>query len=266
MTASTGPTHRVTVERDGPVAVLEFADGPANHISTPLVDALADRLEELAGGDCRAVVLCSPGDHFCAGAKLAAGAVGGLSRTMSDDLYRAALRVFAQPLPLVAAVQGAAVGGGLGLALAADFRVVAPKTKLWANFARLGTHHGFGLTVSLPRLVGPQHTADLLLRARPVRGEEAVAIGLADRVVTGGTDTGADDVRASARELAAELAEGAPLAVRAMRATLRSGLLDELTAAVDRESRAQGELMSTADFREGVAAVSERRAPAFTGT
>ena len=117
------------------------------------------------------------------------------------ELYAAAARLFEARTPVVAAVQGAAVGGGLGLACAADFRVASPKARFCANFARLGLHHGFALTVTLPAIVGEQRALDLLCTGRRVGGEEAARIGLADRLA-------AEGLRAAAQELAAEIAVG----------------------------------------------------------
>jgi enoyl-CoA hydratase/carnithine racemase len=174
-------------------------------------------------------------------------------------LYREALRLFAAATPVVAAVQGAAVGGGLGLALSADFRVASPGSRFSANFARLGFHHGFGLSVTLPALAGQQTALDLLLTGRRVPGEEALALGLCDRLAED------DEVRPAAQALAAELARSAPLAVRSIRATLRAGLIERVQAALEREASEQDRLRDTADFREGVAASLERRTPRFEG-
>jgi enoyl-CoA hydratase/carnithine racemase len=160
---------------------------------------------------------------------------------------------------VVAAVQGAAVGGGLGLALSADFRVAAESTRFQANFARLGIHHGFGLTVSLPAVIGPQRASEMLLTGAPVNGAEALGISLCDRLAP------AEELRAHAHVLAAEIAAGAPLAVRAMRATLRGDLAERVRRATAREADEQVMLFATADFQEGVRAGSERRAPEFTG-
>ena len=107
---------------------------------------------------------------------------GGVGYT-TEDLYAAAVRTFRTHTPVVAAVHGAAAGGGLGLALTADFRMAAPEARFSANLVRLGFHQGFGLSVTLPRLVGPQVGADLLYTGRRVPGEEAVSLGLADGLV-----------------------------------------------------------------------------------
>ena len=242
---------------DAHVATVEIHRPPANYFDAALIRELADAYEALdAGVGCRAIVLCSEGKHFCAGANF-----GSASSPAEEprSLYREALRLFASATPVVAAVQGAAVGGGLGLALSADFRVASPGSRFSANFSRLGFHHGFGLSVTLPALAGQQTALDLLLTGRRVHGEEALALGLCDRLVED------DEVRSAAHALAAELALSAPLAVRSIRATLRAGLLERVEAALEREASEQDRLRDTDDFREGVSASLERRAPRFEG-
>ena len=205
----------VTVSNDGDqVATLLICRGPNNFFDTQLIDDIANALEMLdADPACRAVVLASEGKHFCAGASLGeSDTSGGTGRHLYDE----ALRVFAAGLPIVAAIQGAAIGGGLGLALAADFRVGASEARFSANFAKLGFHHGFGTTVTLPAVVGPQRAAEMLLTGARIDGEEGYRIGLLDRLVP------LADVRDEAHRLAAEIASCAPLAIKSIRATLRS--------------------------------------------
>jgi len=201
-------------------------------------------------------VLCSEGRHFCAGADLTSGT----ERTVGE-LYGQALRLFEAELPVVAAVTGAAIGGGLGLALSADFRVASAESRFAANFSRLGFHHGFGLTVTLPDAVGQQAASSLLYTGRRIGGAEALAIGLCDRLA----DT-TDDVLAEARAMAVELASAAPLSVRAIRATLRRGLPERVREATEIEQGEQDRLRRTEDFAEGVAASSQRREPQFKGS
>ena len=169
------------------------------------------------------------------------------------------MRLFAAELPVVAAVQGGAIGGGLGLALVGDFRVACPEARFAANFARLGFHHGFGLSVTLPALVGQQRAMDMLYTGRRVGGDEASTMGLCDRLVP------LSQLRDAAHELAADIAASAPLAVRSIRATLRGDLAARVKVAVDREEAEQGRLRKTADFAEGVRATAERRTPDFQG-
>jgi enoyl-CoA hydratase/carnithine racemase len=246
---------------DDLVGTAEIARPPDNFFDVDLIASLADAYAWLDGqAGARAVVLCSEGKHFCAGADFAGRS--GQARPGAGgarNLYVEAVRLFAARLPVVAAVQGAAVGGGLGLACSADFRVASPQARFLANFARLGLHHGFGLTVTLPPVVGQQRALELLFTGRRVGGEEAARIGLADRLAD------PDGLRAAAHQLAGQIAAGGPLAVRSIRATMRAGLADRVRAATDHEVAEQERLQRTADFAEGIRASAERRSPRFEG-
>jgi 2-(1,2-epoxy-1,2-dihydrophenyl)acetyl-CoA isomerase len=245
------------------VATVEFERGPRNHFDAALIAGLADAFEGLdTNADARAIVLCSSGRHFCAGADLPGALNGGAQSAegTAGSLYEEAVRLFAARTPVVAAVQGAAVGGGLGLALAADFRVATPSTRFIANFSRLGLHQGFGITVTLPAVIGQQYALDLLYTGRAVAGEEAARIGLCDRLAPD------EALRSTAHKFAAAIAASAPLAVVSIRQTLRGDLADRVRAATAREQSEQAWLAGTADFLEGVSATAERREPRFTGT
>jgi len=238
------------------VATIELTNPPNNFFSLDQIGGVADALERLDhDDDCRAAVLCATGKHFCAGADF----TGGRATYTTEQLYAAAVRIFRTDTPVVAAVQGAAIGGGLGLALSADFRIAAPEARFSANFARLGFHHGFGLGVTLPRLVGQQNAAELLYTGRRVPGDEAVELGVADRLAD------LDSLRDTAHAFAREIAISAPLAVRSIRATLRGDLADQVEAATAHEAAEQEWLRSTPDFAEGNAAMRDRREPRFTG-
>jgi 2-(1,2-epoxy-1,2-dihydrophenyl)acetyl-CoA isomerase len=240
------------------VAAVELHRPPNNHFDLALIASLADAFEAIdRDGGCRAIVLCSEGKHFCAGADFS-GRAGGAADG-PRHLYQEAIRLFECRTPVVAAVQGAAVGGGLGLALAADFRVASPEARFVANFARLGFHHGFGLTVTLPAVVGQQRALELLYTGRRVPGEEALRLGLCDRLAP------AETLRAAAHAMAAEIAASAPLAVRSIRHTMRGDLAERVRAALVREQFEQERLNRTEDFREGVRATAERREPRFSG-
>ena len=178
---------------------------------------------------------------------------------MTKHLYKEAVRIFRTKKPIVAAIQGPAIGGGLGLALVADFRIAAPEARFSANFTRLGFHPGFGLTTTLPRLVGQQKAQMIFYTGRRYTGEEAVAMGLADQLAP------LSELRATAMALAAEIAVAAPLALQSTRETLRRGLADAVEAATERELVEQEWQRRTADFREGVKAMAERRTPDFKG-
>jgi 2-(1,2-epoxy-1,2-dihydrophenyl)acetyl-CoA isomerase len=236
------------------VALVEFSRPPHNYFDDVLIEAIADAYEELdRSGSCRAIVLCSDGKNFCAGANF------GGPNPAEGDLYEHAVRLFAARLPVVAAVQGAAIGGGLGVALSADFRVATSDSRFSANFARLGIHHGFGVSVTLPAAVGDQRALELLYTGARVRGEQAHAMGLCDRLVP------SQELREKAVAFAEEIAVSSPLAVRAIRKTMRGDLPERIRAATAQESAEQAKLFATEDFREGVAAAAERRPPRFRG-
>jgi enoyl-CoA hydratase/carnithine racemase len=256
MSADASTEGAVSVELDGHVATVEIHRPPHNWFDIEVMTELADGILGLDDEpDCRAVVLCSEGKNFCAGADLK----GSDLLDATTTLYEQAARLFSNRKPIVAAVQGAAVGGGLGLSLAADFRVASPESRFTCNFAKLGFHQGFGISATLPAVVGQQHALELMYTAVDVRGDEALRIGLADRLVP------AEELRAAALAFATEIAASAPLALLAIRETMRGGLADQVRTATAREHQEQQRLRETADFQEGVAATAERRPPNFTG-
>lgn len=259
-----GPTVRVNADGDdGEVAVVTLDNPPHNLLTEPLLRAVADAVHDAADG-ARAVVLCSVGKSFCAGANFRSSdapdpTVGSSFAAQTAAFYDQAARLFASPVPVVAAMQGAAIGAGLGLALACDLRVVAASAWMQTNFVRLGIHPGFALSMTLPRFVGPAHAADLLLTAKRVDAAEALRLGLADEVVPAGEEV----TRALA--VARSIAAAAPLAVASTRATLRHGLADEARAAMAHELSEQSALAGTADAIQGVTAMLEGRTPRFEG-
>jgi len=263
-----GPFKDIGVEKTGHVALVEIRRPPNNFFDIALIKEIASAFEALdADADCRALVLAAQGKAFCAGANFGDG--GTLDRDGSAllsgptpgaaHLYIEGNRLFRTKKPIVAAVHGAAVGGGLGLAMVADFRVTCPEARFCANFTRLGFHPGFGLTVTLPAVIGPTKAALMFYTSRRVRGDEAHAMGLADVLVP------QDEVRAAALALAAEVAENSPLGLIATRATMRGNLADRVREATNHELAEQTRLRKTDDFKEGVKAMAERRLPIFTG-
>ena len=244
---------RVTVDQNF-VATVEICKPPNNFFSNSLISGLADIFEELDHDDqVRVSVLCSEGKHFCAGADFSGTTKGNDTK----GLYAGAVRIFRCAKPIVAAVQGAAIGGGLGLALAADFRIASPEARFSANFARLGFHQGFGLSVTLPELIGPQSSKDMFFTGRRVKGEEALTMGLCDQL------TPLDDLRETTLTYAKEISKSAPLAIEAIRKTLRGDLADRVEEATLHEGLEQARLVKTDDWSEGVAASAERRDPLF---
>jgi enoyl-CoA hydratase/carnithine racemase len=246
---------------DDGVSVVEIHRPPANYFDVHLIRQLAEAYGVAeADGRTRALLLCSEGKHFCAGGDFSgASDAEPLPEDLASTLYAEAVRLFEVAVPVVAVVQGAAIGGGLGLACSADFRVACPEARFSANFARMGFHQGFGLTVTLPAIIGGQRTAELCYTGRRLGGEEAGRIGLVDRLVP------LAEVRVAAHELAAEIAGSAPLAVRSIKQTLRGGLAERIRQVSQREASEQAWLRDTADFAEGVAATAERRTPNFVG-
>lgn len=250
---------------DGHVVQCEIKRPPNNFFDHQLIKDLATCFEDIdKQNDIRAIVLCSEGKHFCAGANFGSSvrAAELEQRTESDrnPLYDEAVRLFRCNKPVIAAVQGAAVGGGFGLALMADFRVVCPATRMTANFVKLGFTPGFGLTHTLERIVGAQRANLMFLTGRRINGETAQEWGLGDIY----TDT--DHVRSAAIELAQEIAENAPLALLSLREQMRPNIAEAVNDVTTIESREQKWLQQTSDHKEGIKAVAEKRAGNFTSS
>src|SRR3954462_187238 len=255
-----GSYEHIGVDTAGNIATIEIRRGPNNFIDTDMVGEIADALEIYdRTPDVRAIVLCAEGKHFCAGADFGNRGPDGVARTAKRGrhLYKEAQRLWRTGKPIVAAVHGADVGAGVGLAVMADFRIACPEARFSANFTRLGFHPGFGLTATLPRLIGEQQAALLMYTGRRITGEDALKIGLVDYCVP------LDQVRAKVVELATEIAQSAPLAIISARETLRRGLADSVARATEREYEEQDWLRNTADFKEGTKAMGERRTPNF---
>jgi enoyl-CoA hydratase/carnithine racemase len=253
----------IGVEKHGHVTLIEIRRPPLNFFDLSLIRQIADALGEIdkdmdARGCARVTrqgVLrwrqLQPPSRISGDAASGDGTTG--------DLYREAVRIFSNKKPIVAAVQGAAIGGGLGLAVSADFRVTCPEARFAANFTRLGFHPGFGLTVTLPELIGKNNAALMFYTSRRVTGEEAHKMGLANVLVP------QDQVRAEAFKLANEIAENSPLGLMSTRATLRAGLADRVKAQTDHELAEQTWLRETEDHKEGIKATEERRAGQLQG-
>ena len=255
--------------RQGHVVVAELLAGPHNFASEALMNELADVLMAAQADGARAGVICSEGKSFCAGAQFSGNdgsrAANFSAFVQSDEanaigpFYTAAARLFDVAIPLVAAVHGPAVGAGFGLATACDLRVICPEAFMLTNFVRLGIHPGFGISLTLPELVGPARASDILLTGRRIYGEEAFQLGLANRLVAQA------DVRSTAIALATEIGSAAPIAVQETRATLRKGLTERVRVQLLHERQTQDALAKTKDAEEGIASMLEKREPVFTG-
>ncbi|MBS0526279.1 MAG: enoyl-CoA hydratase/isomerase family protein [Proteobacteria bacterium] len=254
-----GTYKDIGVSSEGHVGVVEIQRPPHNFFDNALINQIADAFEAFDRDiNIRAYVLCAQGKSFCAGADFANRPQTG-SAESGKHLYKEATRLFRARKPSVAAVQGAAIGGGLGLAVMTDFRVTCADARFAANFTRLGFHPGFALTYTLPRLIGQQRANLMFYTGRRIGGEEATAWGLAEKCVP------LADVRKEAMKLAAEIAESAPLALLSTRETMRRGFADGAEAATERELVEQDWNRKTEDFKEGVKSYAERRPGNFKG-
>ena len=257
----------IAVEKTGHVALVEIRRPPNNFFDIPLIKDIAAAFESFDEDVyIRAIVLASQGKAFCAGANFGDGSLLDAQGRRPNEpepgvapLYIEGNRLFRTKKPIVAAIQGPAVGGGLGLAMVADFRVTCPEARFVANFTRLGFHPGFGLTVTLPAVIGATKAAMMFYTSRRVPGDEAHVMGLADVLVPQA------EVRGTAMKLAAEIAENSPLGLIATRMSMRGDLADRVRKATDHELEEQTRLRKTADFKEGVNAMAERRLPNFSG-
>lgn len=257
----------IGIEKSDHVALVEIRRPPNNFFDIPLIKEIAGAFESFDDDiHIRAVVLAAQGKAFCAGANFGDGSTLDAQGRRPNEpgpgvapLYVEGNRLFRTKKPIIAAVHGAAVGGGLGLAMMADFRVTCPDARFCANFTRLGFHPGFGLTVTLPAVIGQTKAALMLYTSRRVTGEEAYAMGLADVLVP------QQQVRDAAIRLAGEIGENSPLGLIATRMSMRGDIADRVRKATDHELEEQTRLRKTEDFKEGVKAVFERRLPNFTG-
>jgi enoyl-CoA hydratase len=212
----------------------------------------------------RCVVVTGEGSAFCSGGDtswIGSGTDAGVDglRARMHAFYSDWLSLRSLDVPTVAAVNGAAIGAGLALALACDLRVVASDARLGVPFTALGMHPGMATTWSLPEVAGLQVARDLLLTGRLVDGEEAVRLGLALRAVP------ASDVLAEALATARTIASRAPVATRLTTRALRGGGHADHETALAWEALAQAVTLASDDLQEGLAAQREKRPPRFTG-
>ena len=240
-------------------AYIKINRPPHNFFDRNLISEIADILEEMdQENKCRSIILSSEGKNFCAGADFTKSNFTN-GENIYEDLYIQAVRLFRTKKPIIASIQGAAIGGGLGVALAADFRIACKESKFSANFGKLGFHQGFGTTITLPRVIGMQKAKLMLLTSKRINGEEAYNIGLADYLVE------QSQLLNKAKIISSEINSSGPLGIKAIRNTLNHDLADKIEEAVKIEAREQNLLRKTSDFKEGIDASINRREPLFNG-
>lgn len=257
-------------QRDSVVALVTLNDPDRrNAMTAAMGDALADAFATLAEhGALRCAVITGAGSAFSAGGDLAM--LEDHARRAREDGFDASaeMRAFYErflalrdlPVPVVAAVNGHAIGAGACVALACDLLVIAEDARFGLNFSRIGIHPGMGGSWLLPRLAGRQRAAELLYTGRLATGAEVAGYGLALEALA------AEAVLARAREIAGEIATSAPQVVRQLKASLRETWERSLAEQLDAEAAYQAENYATEDVVEGLAAVRDRRTPRFRGT
>lgn len=236
-----------------------------NSMTNDVLEGLASAVAQVrADPDVRCVIITGTGKSFCAGADFRAQVQRDdaqqrklMPNERSFAMYRPFLSVLEIEVPTIAALNGHAIGGGLGLAIVCDIRVANVEARYGANFVRLGLHPGMATTYLLPRLLGVPRAVELILTGRIVTGKEAADLGLANHAVESGK------VLEKSREIAAEIAACAPIAVRTAKQSIYQGLSWDPVTAAQLEAHAQSRTVETDDSREGIRALLEKRTPSF---
>jgi enoyl-CoA hydratase/carnithine racemase len=259
----TSPAVRYHAADGVGVITLDRPDN-RNSMTAELLDAFAAACAEArADAAARCIVVTGTGACFSAGADFKAilqrGDRGGEPHERSYAMYEPFLGVLDLEVPVIAACNGHAIGGGFGLAMICDVRIGARAARYGANFVRLGLSPGMAISYLLPRLVGVARAAELMFTGRLIDGVEAERIGLLAEALD------APDVLPRAMALARVIAANAPLAVRATKANLYRGLAWDPRAHARREAVDQAETVATADAAEGIAALLAKREPVFSG-
>lgn len=257
-------------EQDTHVGVLTLnRPDNRNSMTADLLDAFASALAEARGDvDLRCLIITGRGSCFSAGADFKAmlqreGKDGRpmLPHETSFEMYRPFMGVLEVEVPVVAALNGHAIGGGFGLSMFCDVRFAHAHSKYGANFTRLGLSSGMAISYLLPRLVGVSKAAELIFSARLFSGAEAAGMGLVSEAL----DT-PEEVWERALALAETIASNAPIAVRLSKQALYRGLDWDVRGAALLESFGQAATVVTDDCKEGVAALLGKRDPQFSGT
>ncbi len=239
-----------------------------NSIDDEVPQALAQRLEELKSiKGLRCLILTGTGACFCGGGDFRSNLFQHLfddksllaNEAVHKKIYSSVLGLLDVEVPIIAAMNGHAIGGGLGVALLCDLRIANKTAKYGTNFVRLGCTSGLAISYMLPRIVGMPMAMELLLTGRLISGEQAERIGLVNYAVD------AEKVLGKAWALAREIAEAAPASVRAMKKSVYHAFAAEQRAASEYEAHNMATTLQSEDFKEGIAALLAKRQPAFTG-
>ena len=257
----------LTTVEDGVLRIVLNRPGRRNSLDAAAVSAVVAALEAAATDDAlRVIVLAGAGEHFCSGADWVASnaagerpRTGSLQRRTPLQAHRIVQLLLEIQLLVVCVVRGWAVGLGFQLALAADFAIASEGARFWEPFIDRGFSPDSGATWLLPRLAGLARARELLLLGRKLTGAEAAAWGLIHASVP------EDTLDAEAAKVIGQLAAGPTVAIGLAKKCLARNLEEPLARALDNESLALELSSRTTDFREGLAAFAERRAPRFQG-
>lgn len=269
-------SHASPIPAAGPVLLEAMQDGTAtlvmnrpdklNALNNELASALNDAFTRIGREDSvRVVVLTGAGRAFCAGGDLAAigkGREAGDTAQLEPLLragMQAVLKMRTIPQPVIAAVNGAAAGAGMNIALAADIRIAAEEAVFGQNFVKVGLFPDYGGTFFLPELVGPSKAAEMFYTGDMIDARTALDLGLLNRVVPGA------NLEAEVRSFAQKLAAGPPLAIRAAKQVLFADRRESLERALEAEVQHQLKCYLSEDCREGIRAFFEKRPPKFQG-
>jgi|APSaa5957512622_1039677.scaffolds.fasta_scaffold22147_3 enoyl-CoA hydratase/carnithine racemase len=253
-------------ERDGHIGILTLNQpDKMNALGPELRAELEDCISQIpAEKDLRVVIFTATGKAFSAGGDMETflqTAVdrqerGGADSLFTNDMSRKFLNV---EIPIIAAINGVAVGGGFTLSLTCDIRIASENARFGAVFARVGVSPEYGSSFLLSRIVGLTKASELVLTARLFDAQEALSIGLLNDVVA------PEDLMTKAREYAEQIAALPPVAIRLGKRTLRHGLESTLSQALDYEELAETHCFSSLDHQEAVRSFLEKRAPEFQG-
>jgi enoyl-CoA hydratase len=252
----------VTVQVADHIGTITMDHPPMNLLGAPLLKALDQTFAEMDGNETvRAVVLTAAGRYFCPGADIH-------ELTQLETAYQGAElsaqgqallnRIERSETPVIAAINGACFGGGLELAMACHMRIAAAGVQFGLPEVKLGLIPGFGGTQRLPRIIGPSKAAEMILTGESLTAEEALTLGLVNRVVAGG------EVLKQAHVLAGIIAARGRLAIQSALRAIRTSLDSPLAEGLAREAQLFGRLCETADKKEGTEAFLSKRSPRFT--